>query len=119
MSDIVDRLHELWTVAPNRHVEDVLKDAEIEIERLTAERDFAIAAHDGQAQDKDYLAGQCARLTAERDRLRAAIQNYLDGNYPHANKTYKCPHGLYGYEACENCIDEHFQRALAEQVDRE
>ena len=60
------------------------------------------------------LQREVASLTAERARLRAAIQNYLDGNYPHADKTHKCPHGLYGYEACENCIDEHFQRALAE-----
>ena len=32
--------------------------------KLQRERDFAIAAHDGQVQDKDYIAKQSAKLRA-------------------------------------------------------
>lgn len=53
-------------------------------------------------------------LTAERDRLRKGIQDYLDGNYePKVKKIEKCPRGVYGYESCENCIDAHFIKLLA------
>jgi cell division protein FtsB len=55
------------------------------------------------------------KLRAENERLRAGIQNYLDGNYDTAAKNDKCSHGRYGYEGCENCIDEHFVRLLNAQ----
>lgn len=59
------------------------------------------------------IAGQHAEI----DRLRKGIQDYLDGNYGRSkhfkSKHDKCPHGLFSWEACENCIDEHFTALLA------
>lgn len=50
----------------------------------------------------------------EIERLRKGIQDYLDDDYePKVKKIEKCHHGVYGYEACENCIDEHFAKLLA------
>jgi hypothetical protein len=46
-----------------------------EVKRLTAERDFAISAHDGQVQDKEYLAAKIERLQAENARLQRIIAN--------------------------------------------
>lgn len=56
-----------------------------------------------------------AGLVREVLRLRKGIQDYLDGNYGprFTRKIDKCPHGLFGYEACENCIDAHFTDLLA------
>ena len=55
----------------------------------------------------------CDDAAKEIERLRTGIQNYLDGDYePKIKKIDKCHHGVYGYEACENCIDEHFSRLL-------
>jgi len=52
-------------------------------------------------------------LDAEVGRLRRGIQDYLNGDYdPRIKKMDKCKHGQYGYEACEACIDEHFQKVL-------
>ena len=56
--------------------------------------------------------GRCQR--EEVRRLRAGIENYLDGNYPTAAKNDKCNHGRYGFEGCENCIDEYFTQLLKE-----
>jgi hypothetical protein len=55
------------------------------------------------------------------ERLRKGIQDYLDGDYePKIRKMDKCQHGLYGYEHCENCSDEHFARVLADgQLERD
>ena len=56
---------------------------------------------------------------AEIARLRKGIQDYLDGNYisPRAGRDIspkqKCPHGMFYWEACENCIDEHFAAVLS------
>jgi hypothetical protein len=50
-----------------------------ENQKLRVERDFAVAAHDGQAQDKDYLAGQCAKLRAALEQL---VKDVEDGE-PH------------------------------------
>lgn len=58
----------------------------------------------------------CADLMAEIVRLRKGIQDYIDGDYGREQhfktKHDKCPHGLYGWEACENCIDAHFTKLL-------
>jgi hypothetical protein len=55
------------------------------------------------------------RAAREIERLRKGIQDYLDGDYePKITKMDKCQHGLYGYEHCENCSDEHFARVLAD-----
>lgn len=58
-------------------------------------------------------ADAAARGATEIERLRKGIQDYLDGNYePKVGKIEKCPHGVYGYEVCENCIDKHFADLL-------
>lgn len=63
--------------------------------------------------------GQVEALEGEIARLRKGIQDYLDGDYePKVKKIDKCPHGLYGYEACEECISEHFQRLLTPSAPR-
>ena len=52
----------------------------------------------------------------EVERLRNGIQNYLDGDYePKVKKIDKCPHGQYGYEACEVCIENHFAALLTDR----
>lgn len=53
-------------------------------------------------------------LIVEIERLRKGIQNYLDGDYEPKiiGKVNKCPHGKFKWEACENCIDEHFTKLL-------
>jgi hypothetical protein len=48
--------------------------------------------------------------------LRKGIQDYLNGNYDTARKNDKCKHGRYGFEGCENCIDEHFMKLLNRTV---
>ena len=53
--------------------------------------------------------------TERADKLRKAIQDYLDGNYASA-RSYRpgqCPHGVYYYAECEACNDAYFQAALA------
>ena len=51
-------------------------------------------------------------------RLRKGIQDYLDGNYvsPRDGRKegpqQKCPHGMFYWDSCENCIDEHFKRLM-------
>jgi hypothetical protein len=50
----------------------------------------------------------------ERNRFRKIIQDYLDGNYPGARKNAKCKNDRYGFEGCENCIDDYFTKALGE-----
>ncbi|MCK1445388.1 hypothetical protein IVB43_23675 [Bradyrhizobium sp. 48] len=55
---------------------------------------------------------------AEIRRLRQGIQDYLDGDYGrdyfHTARD-KCPHGLFRWESCENCIDAHFTKLLASE----
>lgn len=61
----------------------------------------------------DSYAAENQQFFDEISRLREGIQNYLDGNFePRIRKMDKCKHGLYGYEPCENCIDEHFLKLL-------
>lgn len=56
-------------------------------------------------------------LKSEIFRLRKGIQDYLDGDYGRnqyfKTKHDKCPHGLFGWESCENCIDAHFTALLS------
>lgn len=65
-------------------------------------------------QDGESGVAYIDRLESEVGRLRAGIQAYLDGDYEPRVKTYdRCPHGQYGYEICEACIDKHFADLLA------
>lgn len=58
--------------------------------------------------DQEYQA-----VVAEVARLREGIKNYLSGDYePRIKKMEKCPHGQYGYETCEACIDKWFSTLL-------
>ena len=55
----------------------------------------------------------------EIERLRKGIQDYLDGNYisPRDRRVVgpkeKCPHGMFYWDACGSCIDEHFAAVLS------
>ena len=60
------------------------------------------------------------KAAEEIERLRKGIQDYLDGNYLHP-RSYRvegpqtrCPHGINYWDACEDCIDEHFQKLLTQ-----
>ena len=63
-------------------------------------------------------------LRSEVARLRKGIQDYLDGNYTNPRSfraqgaQTKCPHDHYYWEACDECIDEHFNKLLS-PADRE
>jgi hypothetical protein len=65
---------------------------------------------------RDYhraLVESLAAAQAETAKLKKGIQDYLDGNYGRRVRKYdRCPHGQYGYEICEACIDEHFTEVL-------
>lgn len=62
--------------------------------------------HDSTGYVMEKAANEIARL-------RKGIQDYLDGDYePKVKKIDKCPHGRYGYEACEGCIDAWFAKLL-------
>jgi hypothetical protein len=50
---------------------------------------------------------------AEIARLREALQNVLDGNYPR-NRDKKCDHDKYSWEDCEQCIGAYIEQALAQ-----
>ena len=55
----------------------------------------------------------------EAEYLRKGIQDYLDGNYisPRDRRALgpqdRCAHGMFYWDACESCIDEHFTKLLA------
>lgn len=68
--------------------------------------DLAIATLQQRVKDRD----------AEIERLRAGIQNFINGDYePRIKKIEKCKHGLYGYEDCGSCASEHFEQLLKAQ----
>lgn len=107
--DIIDRL-KLLARGDNLDLADIVcADAVAEIERLRA-------SHNRSSERTDDAA-RAERFAAQLVQLQKGIQDYLDGNYGRAqhfkSKHDKCPHGLFGWEACENCIDEHFSRLLA------
>jgi hypothetical protein len=52
-------------------------------------------------------------VVAENVRLRKGITDYLHGDYPRVKKTEQCKHSRYGFEGCENCIDDYFEQLLA------
>jgi hypothetical protein len=64
----------------------------------------------------EFFVSKCKvieKQDAEIERLRGGIQAFLDGDYePKVKKIDKCPHGVYGYDACEACIEQHFVRVL-------
>lgn len=51
----------------------------------------------------------------EIERLRRGIADYLHGDYPRTAKNDKCKHDRYGFEGCENCIDDYFEKLLGEE----
>lgn len=59
-----------------------------------------------------------AALVREVLRLRKGIQDYLDGDYenPRQHRCMsdkgKCKHGIYWWEECGSCGDEHFSNLL-------
>jgi hypothetical protein len=66
--------------------------------------------------EQRYWEGRWRDEKAESTRLRKGIQDYLDGDYePKVQKMERCPHGQYGYESCEGCIDEWFQKLIEDR----
>lgn len=69
--------------------------------------------NDCQTNAIEILALLNRPQTGEVERLREGIQNFIDGNWgTRLPKTEKCPHGLYGWDACEGCADEYFIELL-------
>ncbi len=62
----------------------------------------------------DGLRKENARAWAEVFRLRKGIQDYLHGDYSRVAKNDKCQHGCYGFEGCEQCIDDYFEKLIAQ-----
>lgn len=60
-----------------------------------------------------------SRAEAQRDILRQAIDDYLKGAYEHARNNRKCPHGIWSWDACEQCISEHFEGAVSRATEIE
>ncbi len=67
-------------------------------------------------RDKQLAAAEsrAASAEAEVERLRKAIQDFLDGNYQHPRsyRPGKCPHDIWYFDECGSCNDEHFTNAL-------
>jgi hypothetical protein len=83
-----------------------MDEAAAEIERLTT----ALNEETECARQTDDVL---AKTEAEIERLRAGIQAFLDGDWePKVKKMDKCPHGQYGYESCEACIEIWFEHLL-------
>ncbi len=70
--------------------------------------------------ESEHLIAHVTSLEADNARLRGGIQDYLDGDFGRdkhfKTKHDKCPHELFGWEACENCIDDYFKQLLQEQA---
>lgn len=62
------------------------------------------------------MMDEAGDLRDEIERLRAGIQSYIDGNYGRdqyfKTKHDQCPHGRFGWEPCDNCIDDHFSKLI-------
>jgi hypothetical protein len=64
-------------------------------------------------RDGSFSVDLCREAADEIERLQKGIQDYLNGDYgPAVSKGDKCPHGAFGYEACETCIDDYFRKLL-------
>lgn len=67
---------------------------------------------------EDFLTRRLAERSKALSQLRGGIQDYLDGDYGRdqyfKTKHDKCPHNLFSWEACENCIDEYFTKLLSD-----
>jgi hypothetical protein len=84
----------------------------------TASRSYLRIGQQMEPEDSAnrYWEGRWRDEKADNERLRAGIQDFLDGDFePRIKKTEKCKHGAYGYESCEACIEEHFTKILALQ----
>ena len=46
-------------------------------------------------------------------KLTKTIQDAIRGNYSRTPKNSKCKHEVFGFEICEQCIDEHLEAGLA------
>ncbi len=62
------------------------------------------------------IEDQAKRIEA----LEAGIKKVMhEGVQDCSSKNDKCPHGKYGFEGCENCIDEYLQELLQTKQGRE
>ena len=81
-----------------------------EMEERCADKNAAIADWTQRYAEK---CNQLAEVVEYATKLRKGLQDYEDGNYEHARRINKCKHDRYGYEGCEQCIDDHMQTLLA------
>lgn len=65
----------------------------------------------------DLAAAELAAARAEIERLRAGIQDMIDGDYPNPrdHRPLKCRHDTWYYEECKYCNDEWLQKLLSDQ----
>jgi hypothetical protein len=70
-------------------------------------------------ENEDDVAIRITEAAAEIRRLRQGIEDYLAGDYGRdkyfPTKHHKCPHNLFRWEGCENCIDDYFKALLADR----
>lgn len=57
----------------------------------------------------DIANERIKELQAQLDAVKQGIRAYLDGDAITTAKAEQCPHGLYGYEDCGQCVDEYFE----------
>jgi len=72
--------------------------------------------YEGLPERYDEFLLQLIDSTREALKIaRKAMTDYLAGDYvsPRNFRPDKCEHGIFYFETCENCIDQHFVRALA------
>jgi hypothetical protein len=58
---------------------------------------------------EERLLDHISELQAQLDAVKQGIRAYLDGDAITTAKAEQCPHGLYGYEDCGQCVDEYFE----------
>lgn len=77
-----------------------------EREALIAENEWNAAA--AKDMHRRAIAAQEALRIAQE-----AITKFLDGDYenPRRHRPGQCAHGIWYWQACENCADAHFEAA--------
>ena len=89
------------------------------VERLRSQKDYKVVGFTPVTTVNPLCAEAADRiedLTAENERLRAALAKIADGTMPRplgepwrmdmtSSKHDRCVHGAWMYEQCEGCID--------------
>lgn len=60
----------------------------------------------------EEAADRIEQLEREKAELVKALEAIVSGDARQVRKNDRCSHGQYGYESCEQCIDEYISAVL-------